>query len=91
MMSKTEQMQGHIRAWQESGQSIKYYCDAAGLNVQKFHYWRKKFEQEELTSDFITLSPDSSSDLLKIAYPNGVCIELPSGTQLEFIRQLIQL
>lgn len=91
-MTKSEQMQDFLTNWELSGLSVKEYCLQAGLNVQKFHYWRKKLEASNTpTPGFIELAPKQTSLGMKIIYPNGVQLELPPMSDLNTISRLIQL
>lgn len=85
-------MQKHLDQWIKSKVSAKSYCKTAGLNIQKFYYWRRKLPKSQGSfSDFTTITPEAYTGELQIQYPNGVRIILPSNSQTTLIRTLIEL
>ena len=91
-MTKPEQMQEQLTNWELSGLSVKEYCLQVGLNVQKFHYWRKKLKHAKAPSPaFIKLHPRQEFQAMKIVYPNGVQLEFSPQSDLHTIGRLIQL
>lgn len=91
-MTKPEQMQEHLANWELSGLSVNEYCHQVGLQVQKFHYWRKKLKGAKAPSPgFIKLHAQQESQGIKIVYPNGVQLELSAQSDLHTVSRLIQL
>ena len=94
-----------VKKWQQSGQSQKAFSKAQGLKAHTFQYWVKKYEKEHSskplskdTRQFVPiLVSNQSGDVvgtntqIKLSYPNGVWIELPSQVSLNYLKTLIAL
>ena len=91
------QMYPLIEQWQQSDQSRTEFCEVHQINLHTFTYWlHKKQKAEESTSgQFIALeiSPSRSirGDGLKICYPNGVNIQFPENTRVDYVKSLLQI
>lgn len=90
-----------------SGLTVREYCSNLGMCQAKFYYWKKKlkekhhenkafvplvFEQErnrQLPAKAII--PDQSSQVYEICYSNGTRIKLGGQTNMEVLRELLQL
>ena len=96
-MTKQESMFTQIEKWKKSGTIASVFCREHQLNEHVFYYWRNKYKQHSTTekpNDFITLNIEESSvipDQIHINYANGNTISLPSGTDIDLIRSLVQL
>jgi hypothetical protein len=44
---KVHQMFGLIESWQQSGLNQQQYCKTHGLAYSKFHYWYKRYRQQQ--------------------------------------------
>jgi transposase-like protein len=91
--STPEERQAMIESWHRSGLTQKAFCAQQGINDKTFASWLKAYrlnhKSEKLTScstKFATIAP--------IANPTPIApiiIRLPSGAQIPFIKQLIDL
>ena len=74
--------------WLSGTMSIKSYCQQKGIKHSTFHYWLKKFRQQDLSSTaedkgFSRISISSSISLAQNQQPSAV-LSFPSGVRLEF-------
>ena len=58
---------GHIEQQRQSGKTIKGFCDAAGLKVWQFCYWRKAIEPISQRSGFMEV---------KVRTGGGISVEV---------------
>lgn len=78
---------------EQSEQGITAFCAAQNLKVAIFRYWRRKYwEENAVAKGFIAIRPPAKVDFadLRLVYPNGVSIHLPT-MDLALISQLIHL
>ena len=85
-----------IRAWNQSTQTQKAFCEERQLSYHQFGYWRRKFTlsaTEHKQSNFVPVSvARPSSDIgLKLTLPTGVCLEGLSSGNLPLVEQLLRL
>jgi len=71
-----EQWREHVRAQQESRQSITAYCRAAGLSESGFYQWRKRLALAKPTGNFERIEIDAPQGA-------GVIITTPNGYQIQ--------
>ena len=78
----------------------KDFCKLHSISVQCFYYWQKKYRQQnsEDQPGFIRVHPGNSHDCWQspaqpfiLTYPNGVSLQLPTGTPLPVIGSLLRL
>ena len=80
--SLAEEMQYHIREWEQSNQSQKQYCAENNLTYHKFIYWLHKDRDGGNLADqvFIPVKTRQTTRTLvadiEITYPNGVRLRL---------------
>ena len=82
-----------IKEAAQSRDTIKAFCAARDLNVKTFFYWRRKFLAAKPSSKGflpLNLQPAVSQTAVRLTYPNGVDLHLPSA-DLTLIAQLIRL
>ncbi len=68
-----------IEAWQKSGETIKAFCQARGVQRATFHRWHQRLNEPTPREEFVPVlrqvtSPPSSSWSLEIALPNGTTL-----------------
>ena len=88
-----EKMLPYIKEWESSGQTKKAFCQQRGIAPSVFHYWYKRYRQENMPEGFIQISTDSIGQppQMEVHYPNGVSIKLPANISLTLLRQYIYL
>lgn len=83
-----------------SGQSVQVFCAAEQIKPVTFYYWRKRLHMQENPESSILVpvciekvGPPSRTDreTLELAYPNGVRLFVPHGSELNLIRELVML
>jgi hypothetical protein len=82
--------------WQESGMTKSAFAASQGISRFSFYYWCKKFGQDSIPagqeSGFTRVAvceQDPSSPAVRIAYPNGVVVELFGSLDSEKIKSLV--
>jgi hypothetical protein len=83
---------------QSSGLSVQAFCVAENINPATYYYWRKRLQLNE-NPQISRLIPvriekpgqhhSRNSDSLELTYPNGVHLSVPSGCELNLIRELV--
>jgi hypothetical protein len=103
-MQKSENRQLQMFAMVEelfqSKMTRKEFCRQKGLSVNCFYYWQKKYRRQarEEQPGFITVRTGKGafvsngvSQHIVLSYPNGVSLQLPTGTPLSMISSLLRL
>jgi hypothetical protein len=88
----------HIEGWSLSGLSQTKYCRQNNLRSNRFTYWKRKFERENLPVEFVQIhtEPVKSVQLfrqeetsLRLAVGTGFTIEIPNGFSPGTLKQLL--
>ena len=83
-----------------SGLNVSAYCARENINPATWYYWRRRLlEQENPESPILVplrieksgTGSEECKQALELAYPNGVRLSIPCGSELNLIRELIQL
>ena len=77
----------HIAKWEQSGQSKKAYCEAAGIKYGTFISWFKKEVPLE-PGRFRKLEQSEQRYHLEILLPNGIRILSEQKLSLELLKSL---
>jgi hypothetical protein len=89
-----EKWQKLIEGQRRSGMSIAAYCRKKGIPDSGFYQWRKRLgrKPQARLKDFVKLSVptgQSPRDAVRIRTPGGYCVEVPSGTKGEFLKEVL--
>ena len=85
---------------QSSGLTVRAFCEAENLNLATYYYWhqRLRLKENEEPSTLVPISiqkprrqSESNWENLELTYPNGVRISVPRHSELNLIRELIQI
>jgi hypothetical protein len=81
--------------WQESGKSIRQFCEDEKISYHAFHYWRKRLKREK-TSGFIKLQPVDSAlpaavSYCKVTLANGNCVLFHQSPGAKILRNLLRI
>lgn len=82
-----------LKEYEQSKLTISAFCTEKSIGKSRFHYWHRKFrEARSAPKGFISIPVPTSSEKagIRLAYPNGVSIELPVA-DIALIAQLIRL
>lgn len=96
-MDKQEKWFSLIREYEQGSEAQRKFCQIRDLKFSTFGYWRKKYirsqlpEQTDLSEKGVFLPIETSTDCLEVIYPNGVRLQLPSGTAATRLSALIRL
>jgi len=80
--------QVHIEAWSITGLSQAGYCRQNNLSINRFTYWKRKFQRENLPVEFVRIpvEPVKSAHLfpnngvsLRLSVDSRFTIEIPNG------------
>ncbi|MEI6680191.1 MAG: hypothetical protein WCL21_16400 [Mariniphaga sp.] len=81
-----------------SGLSVQAFCVAENINPATYYYWRKrqKLNENPESSRLIPVCIEkpkhhsgTNRENLELTYPNGVRLSVPSGCELNLIRELV--
>lgn len=97
--AKDPMMKAHIDKWQESGLSQTAYCQQAGLKLDNFNYYKKKFAQKGLAIHQqhqlipVQLIEESvmNPQLVKLSHSNGFSLEVNPVDDLNHLKPLLSL
>jgi hypothetical protein len=97
MQSKAEikeQMFEQIAAWQNSGLRQRVWCQQAGMTYHTFHYWYKRFKDEqqpEQQNHFVALKvrPQEKSPGIELIFGNNNRLVFHQPLSVDFIKALI--
>lgn len=90
----------HIELWKKGTLTQQDYSKSAGVSCSKFKYWCKKYKEQHIAkvkpqkeaSIFAPLKITANTlPELKLQYPNGVQIQCPADTDLQIVKQLIEI
>ena len=85
----------HLERWREHGGTLKAYAEANGLSVSGLYEARRRRTKaapaERATLLPVQLSAPPRAELIRIALPNGVLIEVPSGLDGDAWAPLLRL
>jgi hypothetical protein len=101
-MQKSENRQTQMFAMVEelfqSKMTRKEFCRQKGISINCFYYWQKKYRNQSQYSQvgFIAVRPGTGSRAgfsqpIVLSYPNGISLQLPTGTPLSVISSLLRL
>lgn len=90
-----EEMYSHIVSWQQSGLSQKQYCTGQQLTYYLFHYWYRKYkeEQAENPKGFTQLTVpvvNSSLPFAEITFAGGRRILLHQPVSVDYLKSLAE-
>mgnify|MGYP001079038362 CR=1 FL=1 len=71
-MQKFEKYQEFIRLQEESGLSVKEFCENYGIHRSSFYYWAKKLKGSKRQSKFIPLHVGGNSQLIPAGGNDGL-------------------
>ena len=90
---KEKDMFDLISRWEDSDEGRTTFCNAHGVTLSTFSYWRTKYRKSKKamsSKGFVELKPTLSMGL-EVVYPNGVIVRLPQTSSLSDLRALVQL
>jgi len=81
-----------------SGLNVQAFCKKEKLNLATYYYWHQQLRKNPEVSKIIPVSiekpeqlPVSGKEVIELTYPNGVKLSIPSGFEVNLIRQLITI
>src|SRR6056297_118436 len=98
LQEKRTSMLTLVESWQESDKTQIEFARENGLTVSKFRYWVHRFrnlsDSHSSSSGFIRISGNNlplneTGNTIRLHYPNGVSLSLPSGTSISVLKNLI--
>lgn len=89
-----------IQAWQNSNLTQKEFCAQQSIAYSAFHYWFKKFREQEslsgVSTGFVPVKitsntpvEDNGSVRIELALPDGRCVRFYGGVDVQFLRSLL--
>ena len=89
-LNRQEEMISLIEQWQESGKKQQTFCQEHDLTYTTFYYWLRRYRRQLDESSFLPVEISSGS-YIEIRYPGGIILQLPAGTRLSTLKQLLNL
>ena len=92
-----EQMFGLISSWKQSGLSQKAYCEQNQIRYHVFHYWYKRYRNEQSNSSepaFIPLTvkpsfSDATCANIEVVLADGKRILFHGAVSTDFLKAVI--
>ena len=91
-----DEIQEILDRLEESGLSVRAFCQAEGLAESSVHKWRKTFQESSHpllrpvrrvpSQDFLV-----ASDLVEIFMPTGIRVRVPAGISSDRLFDLLQV
>lgn len=100
LTAKQREWLGHIRACESSGESMRAYAEAQGLDLQAFYGWKWRLgrlgvlEKGESEPSFRRVEIQTArprDDMIRIRLPNGVVIEVGAELDVSRVSALVKL
>ena len=94
-LEKRQAMFSMIETWKNSGQSQQEFCKAQSQVYSVFHYWYKKYRQEQgpaPTSGFVPVHIQpvrSGSPVAELIFPDGKRLNFYQAVEVSFLRALL--
>jgi hypothetical protein len=92
--SRLEYWRQQIAEQQQSGQSVKAFCQSRALTEQSFYWWRKRLEQADVPVSFAlvkTSRSDVLSAALELLLSTGEVLRIPSGVEAGLLRLVLSV
>jgi hypothetical protein len=97
LQEKRTSMLALVESWKQSGMAQNEFAREQNITLTKFQYWvhkSKTLTDESSRSGFICLnekgfSKKGSNDEIRLHYPNGTWLSLPSGIPVSVLKSLI--
>ena len=90
-----EKMFSLISAWQQSGLSQRAYCEHHGVRYSLFHYWYKRYRDEQSTplekASFVPLhlQPSPLAASVELLLADGRRLLFHQGVEASYLKALI--
>lgn len=98
---RKEHMFQVLEEFNKSGKTRKDFCADNKLAVNVFYYWQRKFREQPRglqQGSFVMVNTrgklqqgNSSTSVITVQYPNGVCLQVPGDSSPQILRTLISL
>ena len=95
IVKRRDEMFDYIKGWENSSLSQLDFCKKNHINIGTFGYWRTQYLRKDSLDNTvkvfkpIKLLPKIETNY-KITYPNGVCISMSSGIDINELAKLIR-
>jgi hypothetical protein len=86
-LNMSQIMETHISACKLSGLTVSDYCSNHQLKVHQYYYWQKKLQPQ--TSNFIKMSPVTSSVPVSIFFTNGTQVNFATLPPVDYLKNLV--
>ena len=84
-----------IESWKRSGQRQQDFCKAENLAYSVFHYWHKKYREDQTASSSPAFVPvriagvQSGSPVTELIFPDGRRVNFYQSVEASFLRSLL--
>lgn len=73
----------HIKQWSESGMSQNAYCRQNDLRPNQFTYWKIKFKNQALVTEFVQVPSTQISQMRSLSEEKGLRLNIDNEFQIE--------
>lgn len=94
-LNRRSTWQGHLDDQLSSGLSQRDFCASRGLSLASFGYWKRRLSKLDSLSAcgplFVPFRPETPRlDSVRLSHPSGLTIEIPFGSDVRWIRCLLE-
>jgi hypothetical protein len=94
-LNRRSTWQRHLDDQLSSGLSQRDFCASRGLSLASFGYWKKRLAKVDSASAsgplFLPVRPERPRfESVRLSHPGGLTIEIPIGSDLRWIRRLLE-
>lgn len=87
-----------IGRWRRSGQSVRAFCRAEGINEPKFYWWRRRLEQaDQHKPSFLPVhvvrddADPPATGTIEVVLANGRSLRVPPGFDPQTLLSLVEI
>lgn len=90
-MKRNKPIRDLVQSYEPGDLSINEYCERHGFTSASFYYWRKRIQEQEVSS-FVTIQPVIDRvQAIHLRLPSGIEVHLPDLSKSEFIKWTLEL
>lgn len=86
-----KEMFAHIEHWKQSRISQKQYCQQHAITYQSFHYWFRRFknDQQQKPVAFTELQVQTGQPCIEVLFANGRRVMFHQPVSSDYLKALI--
>ena len=90
---RAQEWQEVIRGHEQSGLTIRAYCEEQGISAASFYQWRRRLEGEGGVMKFALIDPvkDQGSGEIELRLTSGETLVIPIGADVDTLRMVLSV